>query len=177
MTYSLEEFESILARAHPVDVSTPASSLRRWRVELVRASVSVSYAIGVLSLDIEILNRTTVSTEEDVLQSLVDELPNILASGWVGGGWSLSPDASISVGAASELAVDQAQNLLGLHRELAISDLCDPDVVNNLLIRVSQQRHLLATMRGQLEDRIRQIQQVIRQQYALGAASVDDWLL
>ena len=176
MTYSIEDFDAVLSRAHPVVLSTPASTLRKWRVELVRASVFISYAIGVLSLDIEILQQSMVSTSTDVIQSLVDDLPGILAAGWVGGGWSLSPDASVSVGAAAELAADQADSLLELHSEMATSDLNDPVLVRDLLSRIEHQRESLARRRAQLEDRIRQIQQVIRQQYAIGAASVDDWL-
>lgn len=176
MTYSIEDFDAVLSRAQPVTLSTPASTLRQWRVELVRASVFISYAIGVLSLDIEILHQSIVSTSENVLQSLVDDLPGILASGWVGGGWSLSPDASVSVGAAAELAADQAESLLELHREMVTSDLRDPALVRDLLTRIEQQRVSLADRRAQLEDRIRRIQQIIRQQYAVGAASIDDWL-
>ncbi len=176
MTYSIEDFDAVLNRARPITLSTPASTLRQWRVELVRASVFISYAIGVLSLDIEILHQSIVSTSENVLQSLVDDLPGILAAGWVGGGWSLSPDASVSVGAAAELAADQADSLLELHREMVTSDLGDPTLVRDLLSRIEEQRESLALRRAQLEDRIRQIQHIVREQYAVGGASVDDWL-
>ncbi|MDA8080383.1 MAG: hypothetical protein M0Z96_02035 [Actinomycetota bacterium] len=176
MTYSIEDFDAVLSRAHPVALSTPASTLRQWRVELVRASVFISYAIGVLSLDIEILHQCIVSTSENVLQSLVDDLPGILAAGWVGGGWSLSPDASVSVGAAAELAADQADSLLELHREMVTIDLSDPALVGDLLSRIEQQRESLTLKRARLEDRIKQIQHIIRQQYAVGDASIDDWL-
>lgn len=176
MTYSLEEFDSVLSRADPVNVKTPAATLRKWRTELVRASVFISYAIGVLSLDLEILNRSLATEEEDVLQALVDGLPGILTSGWLGGGWSLSPDASASVGAASELAADQAQSLLGLHGELAASDLKDVEAVRDLLRRIEREREALIERRDKLEDRIRRIQETIREHYSAGNASIDDWL-
>lgn len=176
MKYSLEEFDSALRRADPINSSTSPAVLRRWRTELVQASVFVSYAVGVLSLDIEMLNRSIASPNEDVLQSLMDELPGILASGWVGGGWSLSPDASASVGAAAELATDQAHDLLGLHAELVASDLHDPVVVRDLLSRVEKERQALIERRNRLEEKIRKIQQFMREKYATGAASVDDWL-
>lgn len=176
MAQSLEDIDSVLSWTEPVNESTPVSTLRRWRTELVRASVFASYAIGVLSLDVEILNHSPAPMGEDVLQSLVDDLPNILASGWVGGGWSLSPDASTSVAAAAELEMDQSGSLLSLHAELIESDLGDPDVVRNLLVRVKQHRQELTERRDLLEDRIRRIQAIIRHHYATGVASIDDWL-
>jgi hypothetical protein len=106
----------------------------------------------------------------------VDDLPDILADGWVGGGWSLSPDAGASVAAAAEVAVDQSDGLLRLHADVVMSDLADPDVVGELLASVEQLRAELVERRGQLESRIRRIQEAVREQYASGAASVDDWL-
>ena len=99
-----------------------------------------------------------------------------MASGWVGGGWSLSPDASVSVGAAAELSLDYAEGLLELHSEMVSSDLGDPVVVGDLIERVSEQRQALISRREQLEAMIKQIQQAVLQQYAAGTAAVDDWL-
>lgn len=175
---SLEEIDSLLERTIPVNESIPASTLRLWRNDLVRASVFVSYAIGVLSLDVEILRHSPSTSPEIALESLVDDLPDILASGWVGGGWSLSPDASASVAAAAaaEAALDQSDGLLGLHTETIVSDLGDPDVVRELLVRVESQLETLVGRRDLLESRIRQIQEVVLLHYNSGTASVDDWL-
>ena len=173
---SLEEIDSLLGQAGPVTESTAAVTLRRWRTELVRASVFVSYAIGVLSLDVEILTRGEAASSEDVLAARVDDLPDILATGWVGGGWSLSPDATASVAAAAEVATDQAEGLLRLHADVVMSDLADGEVVGDLLVRVEELRAELVERREELESRIRRIQEVVRDQYASGAASVDDWL-
>jgi hypothetical protein len=174
---SLEDVDAALNRASPVDTSIAAATLRAWRTELVRASVFVSYAIGVLSLDLEILNHDAVASTDDALQSLVDDLPDVLAAGWVGGGWSLSPDASASIAAAADVAMDQSGGLLGLHAEVAMSDLADVDVVDDLVRRIEDQRRELAERREQLEARIRQIQEVMLEHYRSGAASVDDWLV
>ena len=176
MVRSLEEIDSLLGRATPIDESTPTSTLRQWRTDLVRASVLVSYAVGVLSLDVEILTRGASGESGDVLAARVDDLPDILADGWVGGGWSLSPDAGASVAAAAEVAMDQSDGLLRLHADVVLSDLADPDEVGALLADVEQLRAELVERRGQLEGRIRKIQEVVRLQYASGAASVDDWL-
>jgi hypothetical protein len=173
---TLEEVDAALTRADPVDASIAAATLRAWRTELVRASVFVSYAIGVLSLDLEILTHDATSTE-DALQSLVDDLPDLLAAGWVGGGWSLSPDASASIAAAADVAMDESGGLLGLHAEVAMSDLADVEVVHDLVRRIEDQLRELTERRERLEARIRQIQEIMLQHYSTGAASVDDWLV
>ena len=134
MVRSLEEIDSLLERATPVEESTAVATLRKWRTDLVRASVLVSYAIGVLSLDVEILHAWRgLALRGSCWRRMVDDLPDILANGWVGGGWSLSPDAAASVGAAAEIALDQSNGLLRLHAEVVVSDLADPDVVGDLL--------------------------------------------
>jgi hypothetical protein len=173
---SLEEIDSLLGWANPIEESTAVATLREWRTDLVRASVLVSYAIGVLSLDVEILTRGEVAASGDVLATMVDDLPDILANGWVGGGWSLSPDAAASVGAAAEIALDQSSGLLRLHADVVMSDLADPDVVGDLLTSVEELRNELVARRDELESRIRKIQEVVVKQYGSGAASVDDWL-
>ena len=63
--------------------SIPPATLRQSQTEIVEDLVVVSYAIGVLSLDIEILSHSISLPSEDSVQSLVDGLPGILASGWV----------------------------------------------------------------------------------------------
>lgn len=173
---SLEQIDAVLSRSNPVDAATPPALLRAWRTELVRASVFVSYAIGVLSLDLEILTRGATSSCADVAQTTVDDLPDVLASGWVGGGWSLSPDAAASVAAAAEVAVDEADGLLTLHAEVAMGDLNDTDVVAEVLAEVQAQLIELTERREQLESRIRAIQTAMLAHYADGTASVDDWL-
>jgi hypothetical protein len=176
VTNSLTEVEDLLRRAQPVDETTPLSELRQWRSELVRASVFVSYAIGVLSLDADILNQGLTTPSDTDLQSLIDNLPRLLASGWAGGGWSLSPDAIESVVAADILTRDYAQGLLGLHAQIVSSDLRDPQVIHEFLDRIKERKLALFDQRDQLEQRIRSIQSVVLHHYTTGAASVDDWL-
>jgi hypothetical protein len=170
------EIDAVLSRTQPVNEYTALDNLREWRAELVHTSVYVSYAIGVLSLDEEILEQTHSTTDPHDLQLLVDRLPQLLATGWVGGGWSLSPDAATSVQAADDLTKDYAQGLLGLHAELAASDLADSDIVYDLEARVKEQRGALCRRRDELEERIRSIQNIMRDHFKSGTASVDDWL-
>jgi hypothetical protein len=125
VTNSIDEIDAVLAKTQPVSEYTSLDTLRQWRSELVHTSVYVSYAIGVLSLDEEILEQTHSATDPHDMQLLVDRLPQLLATGWVGGGWSLSPDAATSVQAADDLTKDYAEGLLGVHADLAASDLAD----------------------------------------------------
>ncbi|HEY1761574.1 MAG TPA: hypothetical protein VGG17_03170 [Acidimicrobiales bacterium] len=176
MTNSIDEIDAVLSQTQPVSEYTSLDNLREWRGELVHTSVYVSYAISVLSLDQEILEQSHSATDPHDLQLLVDRLPQLLASGWVGGGWSLSPDAATSVQAADDLTKDYAEGLLGLHAELAASDLGDSKVVDSLEARVKEQRGALCQRRNELEERIRSIQGVMRDHYKSGTASIDDWL-
>jgi hypothetical protein len=73
--------------------------------------------------------------------------------------------------------MDQSGGLLGLHAEVAMSDLTDVDVVHDLVRRIEEHRRELVERREQLEARIRQIQEVMLTHYSTGAASVDDWLV
>jgi hypothetical protein len=176
VTNSIDEIDAVLAKTQPVSEYTSLDTLRQWRSELVHTSVYVSYAIGVLSLDEEILEQTHSATDPHDMQLLVDRLPQLLATGWVGGGWSLSPDAATSVQAADDLTKDYAEGLLGVHADLAASDLADSDVVYSLESRVKEQRGSLCQRRNELEERIRSIQEIMRDHYKSGTASVDDWL-
>ncbi len=176
MVSSLQDIDSVLEQVNHVDETISTQDLRQWRSELVRSSVFVSYAVSVLSLDIEVLNRCLDTPSADILQSLVDEMPDMLATAWVGGGWSLSPDASSSVAAAAELTMDQADGLLGLHAEMAKSDLSDRTTINELLTHVTKERDTLVETKVRLEERIRHIQLEIKHRYSTGRTSVDEWL-
>ena len=74
VTNSIDEIDAVLSRTQPVSEYTSLDSLREWRGELVHTSVYVSYAIGVLSLDEEILEQTHSATDPHDLQLLVDRL-------------------------------------------------------------------------------------------------------
>lgn len=177
MDDDLGAIDQLLRDAEKVNASMPTQILRQVRGDLVRTSVFVSYAIGVLSLDIKILKRCWSSPTGEVLQTLVDDMPELLTTGWVGGGWSLSPDASASVAAAAELANEDSIRLLELHAELATSDLGDLDVISDLLTRMKKQRSALCERRDKLEAQIRIIQVIVKAHYASGVATVEDWLI
>ncbi len=172
----LTDVREVLRRVGTVDATTPAAVLRKWRTEAVRASVLLSYALGIYSLDAKILERAYSSEVADVLTDLVDDLPELLATGWVSGGWSLSPDASASVAAAAEFDVETVASRLELHGEMVTSDLGDPAVVLDLLRRVNEQCTMLVELKDELTQQLARIQGMMLDRYTTGAASVDDWL-
>jgi len=74
---------------------------------------------------------------------------------------------------AAEVDTD---GLLDLHREMARSDIEDPDVARALSVRMSGQRSALIERKNRLQEEIDRIQEILLRQYATGAASTDDWL-
>lgn len=176
MTTPLFNADEVLRQVGAVDATTPIATLRTWRNAIVRASVLVSYALGIYSLDVKILERADSTYVNDVLSALVDDLPELLATGWVGGGWSLSPDASISVAAADELDVDSVARQLELHGVMVSSDLSDHAVVRDLILRIEEQRSALAEIKDKLAHQLQLIQKTVLERYATGDASVNDWL-
>lgn len=176
MTNHIDEFNTLLKETQPVSNKVPSETLRVWRARLVGASVTISYAIGVLSIDIEYLTRALQNSNKIVLDALVEKLPEIVTSGWVGGGWSLSPDAAISVKVSEELSLDDDNPLLALHAEMASCDFENKEEVLNLLIQVNDQIVILRQIQKSLEERTKEIQFEMRDRYAKGTASIDDWL-
>jgi hypothetical protein len=173
---SQQEIDLLITQTAVASEDTPTPTLRQWRADLVRASLSISYAISVLSLDIEILNSSLASTSEDAVQALVNDLPDILASEWIGGELALSPDPLTPVTGSAEFEIDQATELLGFHAEMVGSDLGDHHVVGDLLARARQERLGLYGLRSQIDSRLRGIHEAVRNQYASGVASINDWL-
>ena len=89
MSRSLNELERRLDRADLIADGAPPAALRRRRTALALIAARLSYAAEVLALDLEVLNRHRGS-EEDTLQAIVDDLPEILAESWYGSTRSFS---------------------------------------------------------------------------------------
>ena len=176
MRNSQQEIDLLITQTAVASEDTSTPTLRQWRADLVRASSSVSYAISVLSLDIEILNSSLASTSEDAVQALVNDLPDILASEWVEVGLALSPNPLTPVTGSAECEINQAVELLRLHAEMVRSDLGDQRVVGDLLARAKQERLGLYGLGSQIESRLRDIHEAVRKQYSSGVASINDWL-
>jgi hypothetical protein len=152
---------------HDLDAA-PATLLRRRRDALTSDWSSVSFAVELLALDLEVLERQPPSGG-DHLHAIIDDLPGLMA-GRGEHAWVLPmeiPDL---------FATADADGLLDLHREMAGSDLDDPEVARSLLIRMNVRRNALIERRGRLEAEIQRAREVLLHEYAAGTASTDDWL-
>jgi hypothetical protein len=167
---SLNEADEELNRVPSVNSSVPPSVLRQRRTALTATWNFLCYVIDALALDLEILNRYA-QCEEDPLQAIIEDLPDLLAAGWDNRTWALSIDTSEVIA-----AVVDADRSLDLHQELVSSDLDDPNVGLSLLVRMTVQRSALMERKIRLEMDIKQIQGILVHQYAAGVASTDDWL-
>jgi hypothetical protein len=170
MPRSLDELDGVLNRTYGVNDSVPPTLLRQRRTALTPTWNCVSYAVEVLSLDLEVLDRQE-QADEDHLQAIVDDLPDLLAGHWDDNAWFFSIDTADSIAVAADTS-----GLLDLHLEMASSDLDDPNVARSLLVRMNAQRSALIERKNRLEEEIEQIQEVLVRQYATGTASTDDWL-
>jgi hypothetical protein len=152
-----------------LDEAAPPALLRQRRTALTLPWACVSFAEEVLALDLAVLNRRGQS-DEDHLNAIIDDLPDLLA-GRVNDPWLLpidTPDLFTSTA--------DTDGLLDLHREMASSDIDDPDVARALSVRMNGQRRELIERKNRLEREIDQIQEILLRQYATGTASIDDWL-
>ena len=170
MSRSLDELERGPDQADLTADSAPPAILRHRRTALARISARLSYAAEVLALDLEILNCHKGS-EEDWLQAIVDDLPEILAESWYSSTCSLWVDTSVVTAATAE-----TDGLLDLHHEMVRSDLADTRIARSLLVRMEVRRGALIERNGELKKEINDIRASLLRLYAAGIASTDDWL-
>lgn len=176
MDFTPDAVDDLLSWSEPVNDSVNPDTLREWRFDLIRCSVYLSYAVDVLSLDLRVLEQSRHAPDLDILQSLVDELPNLLASEAHGESTEVVSHNAAADVAVAELAINQAAGLLALHHELVESDLHDLDVIRRLVEDCERERERLLERRRRVDERVRQIQDTMQHHYASGAASTDDWL-
>jgi hypothetical protein len=157
------------ATLHALDTAAPAL-LRQRRTALTPAWGGVCFAVEVLALDLEVLDRQ-MRTGGDRLDAIIDDLPDLIAGCGVDDGWVLPIDTADLFAAEAD-----TDGLLDLHREMAGSDIEDPDVARALSVRMSGQRRALIERKTKLQEEIDRIQEILLRQYATGAASTDDWL-
>jgi len=137
--------------------------------------VLLSYARHVLSVDVGVLQSIAEGPERD-LQALVDDLPRLLATTSIGGGWSLSPDATTTMGAASGALEGEVDGLLSAHSELAQTDLHSQEAVAETVSELEVQLSMVTERRELVETRLREIKAVLVERYKGGTADVDAWL-
>jgi hypothetical protein len=150
--------------------TVPPALLRRRRTALTPTWGDVCFAVEVLALDLQVLDRQ-MRSGGDRLHAIVDDLPEFIAGRGVDDGWVLPIDISDLFAAEAD-----TDGLLDLHREMAGSDIGDPDVARALSVRMSGQRRALIERKNELQEEIDRIQELLLRQYATGAASIDDWL-
>lgn len=161
---SLDQLDAVLNSA------VPPTLHRQRRTALTLTWGCVSFAVEVLALDLAVLNRQ-MRSDEDHLRAIIDDLPGLLADRGDDDGWLLPIDTRDLF--AAEVDTD---GLLDLRREMARSDIDDPDVARALSLRMNGQRSVLIERKNRLEKEINQIQGMVLRQYATGATSTDDWL-
>ena len=159
--------DELVNQPHPLDAQLPPGVLRRRRAALTATRDCVAYAIEVLALDLEVLNRH--ATAGDGLDAVVDDLPDLLARDWDGGTWPCSIDVAATIAA-------ETTRLLDLHHEMVGSELDDLNVTRSILSRVQLMRHSLIEQRHRLEREITQTKERLLREYVAGTASADDWL-
>lgn len=175
MVLTLVDVDQLLEAASAFDSSTPASRLRGGRDDLVHAAVLLSYARHVLSVDIGALRAIADAPAPD-LQTLIDDLPHVLETASIGGGWSLSPDAPATAASARQALEGAADGLMTRHGELARIDFRSSEAVRDTLHELEVELAMVAEHRERVEKRVREIQALLVEQYKRGDADADDWL-
>jgi hypothetical protein len=148
--------------------AAPATLLRERRRALTPTWRCVSFAAEVLALDLQVLERHLLSGG-DHLDAIIDHLPDLM-SGHGDDAWVLPMDIPELFAAAD------TNGQLDLHREMAASDLDNPDVARSLLVRINARRRMLIERKHRLEEEMDGIRETLLRQYAAGTASTDDWL-
>lgn len=175
MVMTLSDVDRLLEATSAADSSVPPRRIRSWRDDLANAAVLLSYARHVLSVDASILRFATEEPDRD-MQEVVDELPRLLATASIGGGWSLAPDSPATMESARRAMEGVSEGLLTAHHHLARADLGSPGDVERVSEELDTDLAALTERRELVEQRLRDVHAVLVEQYASGDATIDDWL-
>ncbi len=172
----LLDIDQLLDVTSSLDPSTSTHRIRAWRNELAHTAVLLSYARHVLSVDIGVLQSIIEDPAHD-LQALVNDLPRLLATASIGGGWSLSPDSIATMDSADRVLDGEADGLLSAHSKLALIDLHSDGVVAGTITELKAQLESVTDHLELVEKRLRELQVLMVDRYKSGAASADDWIV
>jgi hypothetical protein len=100
----------------------------------------------------------------------------VLEAASIGGGWSLSPDAPATTASARQAVEGAADGLMPAHAELARLDLRSPATVRETLRELEIQVAMVSERRELVEQRVREVQRLLADQYKRGEADPDDWV-
>jgi hypothetical protein len=128
-----------------------------------------------LSVDVSVL-RDAIDTPDASFSTIVESLPETLASASVGGGWSLSPDAPATMNSAEQLAEGEADELLALHMRVARADVSTPADLAPLVADLEAELAAVTQRWEDAEAQLRNLQSQLVTKYKTREASVDDWL-
>ncbi|MGO9853586.1 MAG: hypothetical protein ACLPYY_00875 [Acidimicrobiales bacterium] len=164
----LADIDQVLGESAGVEHAQADAPIRTWREELTLALESLAYAGAVLSTDVAILRHCLRAGSND--QSVVAELPAVMASQPWGEGWSASCDAPDRLRMDPDVFV-RSDLLMSAHQEMAQLDLSAPEQVARLLGLLEEQLSAVAERHGAVEIRLQQIRSAIIGQYQRGPVS------
>ena len=176
MVLTLSDVDELLHTTSSSDPSVPPDRIRSWRDEFAHMAVLLSYARHVLSVDVEVLRSIAEDPARD-LQTLVDDLPRLLATSSIGGGWSLSPDSVATMKSADGALVGEADGLLSAHSQLASTDLRTDQAIAGVLSDLESQLAQVTERLDLVEARVRDLRAVLVGLYKSGVADADDWVV
>ncbi len=164
----LADIDQVLGESAGVEDAPEGAPVRTWREELTLALESLAYAGAVLSTDVAILRHCLRAGSDD--QSVVAELPAVMASQPWGEGWSSPCDTPDRARMDPDVFV-RSDMLMSAHQEMAQLDLSAPEQVARLLGLLEEQLGAVTERRGAVEIRLQQIRSAIIGQYQRGAVS------
>jgi len=164
----LADIDQVLDESAEVEHASKSAPIRTWREELTLARESLTYARAVLSSDVAILRHCVrVGPDE---QSVVAELPAIMASQSWGEGWS-SPGDTPDRSRVDPDVLIRSDELMSAHQEMAGLDLSAPKQVARVLDLLEEQIGALTERHRAVEIRLTEIRSAIIRQYQRGAVS------
>lgn len=175
MAVTLEDIDRLLDVTSAAGADVPVERVRTWRDELAHVAVLLAYARHVLSVDLRIL-RQAADAPSASFASVVDSLPETLASAALGGGWSLAPDAPATMVSAERLVEGEADGLLGSHQSVVRCDISTPADLTPLVSDLESDLDAVTRRWETAEARLRTLQAQLVTMYKSGQASVEDWL-
>ncbi len=168
----LSDIDQVLDASSEIEDASGGAPIRTWREELTLALESLAYAQVVLSSDVAILTHSLRADAQD--QSIVAELPAILATPSLGDGWSAPCDMPDRATVDPDVFV-RSDELISAHQKMANLDLAAHEEVTRVLSVIEEQLNAVTERHSAVEIRLGQIRSAIVRQYQRGAVSTLDW--
>lgn len=169
------DVDELLSTTASVDSSVSVLKIRAWRDELAHVAVLLAYARHVLSVDVGVLQSIAEDPERDV-QAVVNDLPHLLATASIGGGWSLSPDSPATMRSAGQALEGEANGLLSAHGEIALVDFRSHEDITRAIEDLEAQLGMVTSRRDSVEKRLAELRGLLVEKYKSGDATIEDWI-